>query len=210
MLLIHFQMSINLSEKMINDILTEKPLSISAINRELKNKGCIEHRLVLTGYLRALRDMNKLQEINVPPSKVYKLLKSKEKSNDIYSIIGENIKNMNLEMKIPVAVSIISKLFKRPVFKEELVYMNINSKHISTYLESDICYIKPSKDENLKLYRADITRIFIPPNDPAYEIKEEDIKIAVMATLTMIELVKDFVDVSGLAPRTKQINFNDF
>lgn len=198
----------NLNER-INDVLIEKPLSISAINRELKEKGCAEHRLVLTGYLRALRDMNKLQEIDVPPSKVYRLLKSKEKPNDIYSIIGENIKNLEIELKLPLVIYIISKLFERPVFREELVYMGINSKHLSICLESDLCHIQISKDENLKLYRTDITRIFIPTNDPAYEIRDQDAKVILTANMVLLEIIKDFVDISGLTARTKQLKFND-
>ena len=90
-------MSQNLNEK-INDVLADRQLSISAITRELKDKGFAEHRLVLTGYLRALRDLKKLQEIEVPPSKVYKRVESHEKCTDIYSMVGDQIKNLDMEV----------------------------------------------------------------------------------------------------------------
>ena len=196
-------MSQNLSEK-INDVLADRQLSISAITRELKDKGFVEHRLVMTGYLRALRDLKKLQEIEVPPSKVYKRLEHHEKSTDIYSMVGDQIKNLDMELRLPLAIYIISRLFKRPVFREELLHLGINNKSVSNCLESSACMITFSKDENLKLYRSEITRISIPANDPAYEIKAEDGQLISMANMVLMETIKDLVDISGLTPKTKQ------
>lgn len=198
----------NLNEK-INDVLAERQLSISAITRELKEKGFVEHRLVLTGYLRALRDLKKLQEIEVPPSKVYKRLDYQEKSTDIYSIIGDQIKNLDMEIRLPLAICIVSKLFKRPVFREELLHLGINSKNIANCLESSTCMVTVSRDENLKLYRSEITRIPIHANDPAYEIKAEDAKLISMANIVLLETIKDLVDISGLIPKTKQTKLGE-
>jgi len=55
------------------ELLEGRQLSISGLSRELKARGIEEHRLVLTGYLRALRDLNILEETEVPPSKIYAL-----------------------------------------------------------------------------------------------------------------------------------------
>ncbi len=55
------------------ELLEGRRLSISGLSRELKARGIDEHRLVLTGYLRALRDLKILEEIEVPPSKIYAL-----------------------------------------------------------------------------------------------------------------------------------------
>ncbi|OPY20700.1 MAG: hypothetical protein A4E24_01034 [Methanomethylovorans sp. PtaU1.Bin093] len=196
-------MSQNLSEK-INDVLADRQLSISAITRELKDKGFVEHRLVLTGYLRALRDLKKLQEIEVPPSKVYRRLEHHEKCTDIYSMVGDQIKNLDMEVRLPLAIYIISRLFKRPVFREELLHLGINNKSVANCLESSACMITLSRDENLKLYRSEITRISIPVNDPAYEIKAEDGQMVSMANIILMETIKDLVDLSGLTPKTKQ------
>ncbi|WP_370573362.1 hypothetical protein [Methanomethylovorans sp.] len=198
----------NLNEK-INDVLEDRQLSISAITRELKDKGFVEHRLVLTGYLRALRDLKKLQEIEVPPSKVYKRLDCQEKSTDIYSIIGDHIKHLDMEIRLPLVVCIISKLFKRPVFREELLHLGINSKNVTNCLESSTCVVTVSRDENLKLYRSEITRIPIPANDPAYEIKIEDMKLVSMANMVLLEMIKDLVDTTGLTPKTKQTKLGE-
>ncbi|HML26875.1 hypothetical protein [Methanomethylovorans sp.] len=196
-------MSQNLTEK-INDVLADRQLSISAITRELKDKGFVEHRLVLTGYLRALRDLKILQEIEVPPSKVYKRLEHHEKCTDIYSIVSDQIKNLDMEMRLPLSIYIISRLFKRPVFREELLHLGINNKSVANCLESSECMITLSRDENLKLYRSEITRISIPANDPAYEIKAEDGQMVSMANIILMETIKDLVDLSGLTPKTKQ------
>ncbi len=53
------------------EILNNDGKSISAISRELEEQGCSIHRLILTGYLRALTDLNILKEKEVPPAKVY-------------------------------------------------------------------------------------------------------------------------------------------
>lgn len=198
----------NLNEK-INDVLADRQLSISAITRELKEKGFVEHRLVLTGYLRALRDLKILQEIEVPPSKVYKRLDYQEKSTDIYSIIGDQVKNLDMEIRLPLVVCIVSKLFKRPVFREELLHLGINSKNVINCLESSTCVVTVSRDENLKLYRSEITKISIPANDPAYEIKAEDPKLLSLANMVLLETVKDLVDISGLTPKTKQTKLGE-
>ena len=44
----------------VMELLNGRRLSISGLTRELKAEGIEEHRLVLTGYLRALRDLELL------------------------------------------------------------------------------------------------------------------------------------------------------
>lgn len=69
-------MSVQMEEKLnlkLFELLEGRQLSISGLSRELKAGGIDEHRLILTGYLRALRDLNILEEFEVPPSKIYAL-----------------------------------------------------------------------------------------------------------------------------------------
>ncbi|NLO31154.1 MAG: hypothetical protein GX120_11915, partial [Methanosarcina mazei] len=47
----------------VMELLNGRRLSISGLTRELKAEGIEEHRLVLTGYLRALRDLELLDEV---------------------------------------------------------------------------------------------------------------------------------------------------
>lgn len=57
--------------KIIELIKEKNQLSISGITRELNKLGIIEHRLIITGYLRALRDLNIINEVTIKPAKIY-------------------------------------------------------------------------------------------------------------------------------------------
>ena len=59
----------------VMELLNGRRLSISGLTRELKAEGIEEHRLVLTGYLRALRDLELLDEVEVPLRKFILCLK---------------------------------------------------------------------------------------------------------------------------------------
>jgi hypothetical protein len=110
----------------ILELLADKQLSISGLTRELKAGGVDEHRLILTGYLRALRDLEVLQEIEVPPSKIYSMPESSgdsqyaepgasvasENAENIYALIRAQLIEIDLDLRIPVGVYVISK---RPV-----------------------------------------------------------------------------------------------
>ncbi|MCX9013385.1 MAG: hypothetical protein OIN89_01065, partial [Candidatus Methanoperedens sp.] len=75
------------------ELLSKKQMSISSIARELKKTGYDQHRLILTGYLRALNDMGYLEEIEIPPSKVY--IFKEDLRKDIYRIVKEQLEGMD-------------------------------------------------------------------------------------------------------------------
>ena len=196
-------MSKNLYEK-IYGILDGKQLSISAITRELKEEGFNEHRLVLTGYLRALRDLGRLNEVEIPPSKVYTQVDNEELFEDIYSLTEIHLRELDLDIRVPVGVFTMSALFKRPVFKQELNLVGLNQKHIKKYLETPDSIVCESTDKNLKKYRTDISKIDLPLSDPAYEIVDNDENVVILANEMLLEMLKNVVDISGLIPKTKQ------
>lgn len=76
------------------------------------------HRLTLTGYLRALSDLNVLKEKDVPPAKIYTPVKGKER--DIYLRIAEQARLLAPDRYPELTLYGLFKLFKRPIFKEEL------------------------------------------------------------------------------------------
>jgi hypothetical protein len=104
----------------ILDILKEDGKSISAISRELEARGYDLHRLILTGYLRAMTDLNVLKEKEVPPSKIYVPVKGK--SRDIYELIGEKVRQVfgEGEKSDMMILFTLVKTFKRPIFADEL------------------------------------------------------------------------------------------
>mgnify|MGYP007085773687 CR=1 FL=1 len=214
-------------------LLEGRQLSISGLSRELKAEGTDEHRLILTGYLRALRDLEILEEKDVPPSKIYALPgidreityeknkeltseKSKElqplesEPEEIYSIFRTQLLKIDLDLRIPVGVYVISRLFERPCFRRELKLIGITQKHLEHYLEKPgVIFEIP--DSHLKKARADITKIEIPADDPAYEIKEnrEDLaklpnEVPRLATEVLAGLIKHRIDLEGLVAKSKQ------
>jgi DNA-binding transcriptional ArsR family regulator len=188
-----------------------KQLSISHITRELKSMDREEHRLVVTGYLRALRDLGKLDEIEVPPSKTYKLLDqpSKDEKN-IYLLLRGVLQEVESHKRFYVAVFIVSNLFARPVFKEELKLLGIPDKLIETSLSHGSGIVTLVSDSDVKELRKSITRIMIPESDPAYELSGEDHELMSVSFPVLLELSKEIVDLRGLVPKTKQLSIENY
>ena len=213
------------------ELLEGRQLSISGLSRELKAGGIDEHRLILTGYLRALRDLNILAEIEVPPSKIYTLPgksennvpvsfhseiedssseKGRERkhleiqdSEDIYSIFRNQLIKIDLDLRIPVGVYVVSRLFERPCFRKELKLMGITQKHLDQYLEKPGIVFEPP-ESLLKKARSYITKIEIPSDDPAYEIRENKEELTRLANEVLAGLIKHSVDLEGLVAKSKQ------
>ena len=195
---------------LIKEILKGRQLSISGVTRELKDKGIDEHRLVMTGYLRALKDLKKLNEVEIPPSKVYSIVETgQNESGDIYSFISEHIKSVEPSLMIPVAVYVLSRTLDRPVFKEEFIKMGFSAKSLTDYLASANCTIMLA-DKIPKEYVTGITKIKIAPEGPAYELKNVNTAIIKHSNCILIKIVRNCVDISGLIPKTKSTTITDF
>jgi len=108
-------------EKDFNRILMEclgrDGISISALAKELESKGFKHHRLILTGYLRALTDIGYLRERDIPPSKLYQV--SKALPDSIYEHVGKACRKLSNDPDELILFTLY-KLFKRPVFESEL------------------------------------------------------------------------------------------
>lgn len=195
---------------LINDILKSRQLSISGVTRELKERGVDEHRLVMTGYLRALKDIKKLREVEIPPSKVYSIVETDEQdSGDIYSLIAVHIRSLEPSILVPVAAYILSSILERPVFKEEFSRMGLSAKVVNDYLSSPGCVLSLT-DKNLKEYASGITKIKIPPSEPAYEFKNVSSDIIKSSNCILLKIVRSSVDLGGLIPKTKSTSLEDF
>jgi len=98
---------------------------------------------------------------------------------------------------------VISKLFERPCFRRELKLIGITQKHLEQYLEKPglVCEVQ---DAHLKKARADITKIEIPPDDPAYEIHENREEIVRFANEVFAGLIRNRIDLEGLVAKSKQ------
>jgi hypothetical protein len=203
----------------VMELLDGKQLSISGLSRELKAEGIEEHRLVLTGYLRALRDLELLEESEVPPSKIYALPEKDREdppekgselvpsapsdSEDIYLIFRTQLLKIDLDIRIPVGVYVISRLFERPCFRRELKLSGITQKHLDQYMEKPgmVCEVP---DSSLKKARADITKIEIPADDPAYEVRENREEVTRLANEVLAGMIRHRMDLEGLVAKSKQ------
>lgn len=119
--------------------------SISSLHRVLTSEGHKVHRLVLTGYLKAMEEIGLLSSRDFPPSKVYSISSSIEK--DIYETVKEvcaNIDEIPEKKRPEVMLYFLQKLFRRPVFQEEMVQAGFNG-------EIESFAVKVSNEERLEI-----------------------------------------------------------
>lgn len=178
----------------LTKILSNRQMSISSIARELKRSGYDQHRLIITGYLRALNDTGYLEEIDIPPSKVY-IFKAGMK-RDVYGIVKEHLEDIDISERLEIAVFILSSLFHRPCFRYELELLGIEGRKTET--------VRESKDARLKEHRNAVTRIKIPPDDPAFEMNGDYSNIQVRGNKVLIDIINDLLDLDGLKAKFQQ------
>lgn len=138
--------------------------SISSLHRSLKENGHKVHRLVLTGYLKAMEEMGFLVSRDFPPSKVYSISATAEK--DIYETVGIIIKNMDRpeETKPEIGFYFFQKLFRRPIFKAELERVGFDT-------DPEGFAVRVSNEERLEVKRVLAKRNFkLPHKNNAYLI----------------------------------------
>jgi DNA-binding HxlR family transcriptional regulator len=145
--------------------LRDQDKSISRLSRDLEKEGARLHRLVLTGYLQALAESGLLREKDIPPSKVYSLAGSRLR--DIYESMGDRLRaaEKRRDRRSRMAVFLLQRLFRRPVFLEELKRCGLPppKRHRSVGAEE----------------RAEARRLLenagmaVPQSDPCYLVSED-------------------------------------
>ncbi len=168
-------------------------MSISGICRELKKEGLDQHRLIVTGYLRALHDMGLLQEENIPPSKVYSL--NSQRSRKIYSLVGDKLRGLTPEEKFAVGVCTFYKLFNRPCFKRELELTGIVPVNTS--------FVRESRHPKLEMYREALEGL-VPPGDPGYEPQEPDENISRLSENIVFSILRQLLALDTPKPTPYQ------
>ena len=214
----------NLSTEIYEVLKDGRQLSISGITRELKSRNLNEHRLIVTGYLRAMHDLDRLNEFDLSPSKIYtlknneplsKLNKKKEKETAngkrIYELISEKMSKMNAATRLETSVYILTTLFDRPCFESELNAVGIDSLQIARYFNTENLtrFVFKSKSDSKKYYEEIPS---IPKNSQAYDIYTEkldgDFFIRTVNILTAV--LREEIDVSELVSKTSNKSLLDF
>ena len=107
-------------KELVLEILKKDQMSISGVCRELASKGIKLHRLELTGYLKALADMNMLKEKEIKPAKVFSA--STARDRNLYELIGDSCSTYarTNDERSTLAAYCLQKLFRRAVFDMEV------------------------------------------------------------------------------------------
>lgn len=113
----------DLARKIV-ECLGKDGLSISSLDKELTAQGVKNHRLVLTGYLRALTDLGYLRVRDVPPAKIY--VPAARLPESVYQSIERHARALKGVDSDEVIFYCLSRMFKRPIFESELRLCGIN------------------------------------------------------------------------------------
>ncbi len=171
--------------------------SISSLHRMLIEEGHKVHRLVLTGYLKAMEEMGVLTSRDFPPSKVYSISPCIEK--DIYEsvkIVSANLEEISPSKRHEIILYFFQKLFKRPVFLEELDRAGCTA-------DPESFAVRISNEERLELKKILAKKnIKIPMKDQAYVT--HDVAYDTEYDLIIQHLILDKYKIAGLAIDTKQ------
>ena len=182
-------------EKPLKDVIIEivgrDGKSINEVFKVLEEKGIKKHRLILTGYLMALRDMGILKERIIKPAKVYSI--STKKKRTIYQIIGEKARKINEEESSDICLYTLYKIFNRPIFMRELENSGVGSPKNA----KKVVGVERKK----AIQTLQDSGITIPRNNSAYipgeEFEDEFIRI-------MIELIIDSYNLKNLVNKNVQ------
>ncbi len=177
----------------------EEERSISSLSRRLEDEGHKMHRLVLTGYLKALTDVGVLREKEIPPAKVYTT--SAHRDKNLYEAVGEKCLalKVNDDEKAEAAVYTLQKLFHRPIFFEELKQCGFKEG----MEDADQITGDERREAKAALTKA---KVHLPYNDPAYIVKK-DYEIIYQDILT--DIIIESFKAKRLVIGTKQMKLGE-
>ena len=182
----------NLKDLVLSYIKKEEG-SISALTARLKKDGYKFHRLFVTGYLKALADVGLLKEKEIPPAKVYTA--SVHRERNLYEAVGEKCRAVDMDARAQarLAVTVLQKLFRRPVFYRELREAGYDITPEAVLASKD------EKEEALRAFRK--MGIPIPANEPAYYVEDRKNEAR---DLIVAELLTEKYGLRDLVLGTKQ------
>jgi hypothetical protein len=107
-------------KELILDVLRKDQMSISGVSRELSSKGVRLHRLELSGYLKALADMNVLKEKDIKPAKVFSASATRERN--LFEMIGDSCSDhaRTSDERATLAAYCLQRIFRRAAFDMEV------------------------------------------------------------------------------------------
>lgn len=151
--------------ELVLSYLKKEEKSISRLYREITDDKIKLHRLVLTGYLKALADVGVLTEKKIPPSKVYSM--SGQVQKDIYEQVGDRCRELYEKEsdQVDLALYSLQRMFKRPIFLCELKNCGFDVPASGKLANQE------DRVNARKLLSK--TTIKVPYNDPCYSTKRD-------------------------------------
>jgi hypothetical protein len=182
----------NLKE-LILSYLKKEETSISGLARRLEDDGYKLHRLLVTGYLRALSDLGYVREREIPPAKVYGLASGRERN--LYENLGDIARDIEGDERkaVRLVIAILQRLFRRPIFLREVRDAGFPSGYDALMVEQD--ERGEARKELMKV------GIRIPLSEPAYQVKARRNEKQEEA---LVRLILERFGVGGLVLETKQ------
>jgi|GEM_PF-279963 len=104
--------------RMVIESLGKDGKSISSLDKDLTEQGIRNHRLILTGYLRAMKDLGYLREREVPPAKIY--VPAKQLPESLYQTTERQCRKVTGIDTDELILYTLNRLLKRPIFESEL------------------------------------------------------------------------------------------
>lgn len=198
-----FEDRTRLKDLIVRILKEDKTASISGMQKRLTRHGENLHRLIVTGYLRAMHDLGWLEERDLPPSKVYSL-KAGEKQHDLYDAAGRAVvaRDLSRGAEARVLVAVLARLFHRPIFKEELKAAAIDALGLTEWEVE-------TKDRQSARQRLVQAGFELPHNNPAYEpagLSDEECELR---DDVIAELVVKGFQANAYVLRGKQITLRD-
>ena len=175
--------------RIIVECLGTEGLSISSLDKKLAERGLSDHRLILTGYLRAMTDLGYLRMKDVPPAKIY--IPTKKLPENIYQAVERLSRARTGVDTDEVILYVLWRLFRRPVFESELRLSGVH-RPLGTVADNQ------ATEESRKLLRK--AGNVVPSGNAYVPVNEyQEIFDEILSQITIDEL-----DADHLVLQTKQ------
>ncbi|BAB60171.1 TVG1053887 [Thermoplasma volcanium GSS1] len=140
--------------------------SISSLGKILEENGHKMHRIMLSGYLKALVDVGILKERRIKPVALYSI--AKKNDQDIYEIVGSVARGVKNSVDGDVALLLLYNVLKRPIFISEIDRCNVRRPTNFQYVSSDkrMDLIKKLAEAGIRISEADM---LVRPNSQSDE-----------------------------------------
>ncbi len=169
-----------LKEDIVSELVDEEK-SISGLQKSLESRGINTHRLVLTGYLKAMVDLGILKEKEIKPSRIYSI--QSIPGRDIYELAGLAARKLSNESTGDHALELLYYIFNRPIFVREIERCNVDlpRQYKTVVPQRRLEYIAKLNEQGIK----------IPQNNIMMEPQGRDSQKLIMMLKDLVSLSLD-------------------